>query len=367
MAKNIILHFSPELSLNQEGKHVRDGLSTVLHTGDNLWLSCDERTSIERLTQQQDSSFGAHKSFCLSDYLQLPDGTDSEIDIEGMGMANNYLWLVGSHSLKRKKPRKHDSIGKQMKRLAQVKSDPNRYLLARIPILQDAKTGDYTICKEGNDPDNPGKKLRAAQLSGGKNSNDLLDALKNDEHIAPFMQIPGKDNGFDIEGLATSGSRLYLGLRGPVLRGWAIVLEVELEDAEDGYLKLKQLTPERSYKKHFLHLKGKGIRELRIMGDDLYILAGPTMDLDGVIAVYRWRNAVKTAGETMVHTADLERLCEVPHGYGNESGKDKAEGLAVYDEHNLMVVFDSPTEVRKVGEHSVAADLINIYRAADNL
>ena len=75
MAKNITLHFNPELSLNAEGKHVRDGLSTVLHTDNNLWLSCDERTTIERLTQQPDGSFGAHTSFDLNDYLQLPDGT----------------------------------------------------------------------------------------------------------------------------------------------------------------------------------------------------------------------------------------------------------------------------------------------------
>jgi len=360
MAKKVTLHFNEDLSLNKKEKHVRDGLSTVLHTGDNLWLSCDERTTIERLTQQKDGSFGAHKSFCLSDYLQLPDGNNSEIDIEGMGMENNYLWLVGSHSLKRKKPRKHETIAKQMKRLAKVTADPNRYLIARVPIVQDKETGDYTICKECDDPDNPGKKLRAAQLKGSENSNQLMEVLQSDPHIGPYLSIPGKDNGFDIEGLATHNNRLYLGLRGPVLRGWAIVLEIELEDAEDGFLKLKQLTPERPYKKHFLHLKGKGIRELRIMGDNLYILAGPTMDLDGVIAVYRWRNAMQVKDEAMVHTADLERLCEVPHGYGSETGKDKAEGLAVYDDHNLMVVFDSPRDARKIGDHSVTADLIKV-------
>ncbi|NDK56783.1 DUF3616 domain-containing protein [Pontibacter fetidus] len=360
MANTITLNFDPVLSLNQGGKHVRDGLSTVLRTGNNLWLSCDERTTIERLTLQKDGSFGGHKSFCLSDYLQLPDHTNSEIDIEGMGMENNYLWLIGSHSLKRKKPRKDDSVAKQMKRLARVTSDPNRYLLARVPIVTDPETGNYTICKACGDPTNPTKKLRAAQLQGDKDGNELMDVLQKDEHIGPYISIPGKDNGFDIEGLATSGNKLYLGLRGPVLRGWAIVLELELEDAKDGFLKLKQLTPERPYKKHFLHLKGKGIRELRIMGDDMYILAGPTMDLDGVIAVYRWRNAVTGQNDSMVHTADLERLCEVPHGHGQESGKDKAEGLAIYDEHNLMVVFDSPTDARKVGAHSVTADIIKI-------
>ena len=31
--------------------------------------------------------------------------------------------------------------------------------------------------------------------------------------------IPSNDNGFDVEGLAVSGNRVFLGLRGPVLAG----------------------------------------------------------------------------------------------------------------------------------------------------
>ncbi len=46
------------------------------------------------------------------------------------------------------------------------------------------------------------------------------------------VPIPGKDNGFDIEGLAVREDRLLLGLRGPVLRGHAFVLELSLE--QDG-------------------------------------------------------------------------------------------------------------------------------------
>ena len=58
--------------------------------------------------------------------------------------------------------------------------------------------------------------------------NDLTEALRGDEHLGSFLAIPGKDNGFDIEGLAVAGERLFIGLRGPVLRGWAVILEVEL-------------------------------------------------------------------------------------------------------------------------------------------
>ncbi|WP_266203267.1 DUF3616 domain-containing protein [Pontibacter kalidii] len=358
MKKKVILQFDPRLSSNPEGKHVRDGLSAALCTGNNLWVSCDERTTIERLTRQSDGSYAQHQSFSLEDFIDLPAKGESEIDIEGMGIAGNYLWIMGSHSLKRSKPKRHQSTTKQMERLARVKSDPNRYLLARIPILQD-ESGNYTLHKEADDPEQPGHTLVAAQLHGDTHSSILTELLAQDEHIAPFMNIPGKDNGFDVEGLAIHGKRIFIGLRGPVLRGWAMVLEVEAEEDEEGKLHLRKLENGKPYKKHFLNLRGKGIRELRFFGEDLYLLAGPTMDLDGVIAIYRWPNAVGEP-EQMVHHNELHRLQEVPHGTGKDTSKDKAEGLAVLDEHHVLVVFDSPMDERKQGEDAVWADVLRV-------
>lgn len=43
---------------------------------------------------------------------------------------------------------------------------------------------------------------------------------------------------------------------------------------------------ETRYKKYFLDLGGIGLRELRLHGSDLLVLAGPTMNLGGTIAVY---------------------------------------------------------------------------------
>lgn len=338
---------------------MRDGLSTALQTGRNLLLSCDERTTIERLRLQPNGSYAQHQSFDLDELLDLPAKGASEIDIEGMGIAGQYLWVMGSHSLKRSKPKRKDPIQKQIKKLAKVKNDPNRYLLARIPILHDEETDDYVLHKEVENPDQPGQMLRAAQLRGDSHSSVLTELLAQDEHIAPFMNIPGKDNGFDVEGLAIHGNRIFIGLRGPVLRGWALVLEVEAEEDTEGELHLKELENGRRYKKHFLNLRGKGIRELRFFGKDIYLLAGPTMDLDGVIAIYRWPNAVGQQ-EQLLHNNELERLCEVPHGSGQNSGKDKAEGLAVLDEHHVLVVFDSPTDERKKGEEAVWADVLRL-------
>lgn len=54
------------------------------------------------------------------------------MDIEGMDSADNYLWLTGSHSTKRKKS-KGKGASKDLQRQATIKQDANRCLLTRIP------------------------------------------------------------------------------------------------------------------------------------------------------------------------------------------------------------------------------------------
>ncbi|SFQ60907.1 DUF3616 domain-containing protein [Hymenobacter arizonensis] len=354
------LHFNPKLSLNADKKHVRDGLSTTLLVGENLWVCCDERTTMERLRRTGPHEFGEHCSYQLTELLDLPAGEDIEIDIEGMAEAGHYLWLVGSHSLKRRKSNEEDAdVAKQIKRLAKVEADGNRYLLARIPLVLNKETGDYELHKKAPHPTQAGQTLTAAQLRGNDNANELLDLLAEDLHIKPFIQIPGKDNGFDIEGMAVNAQgQVFVGLRGPVLRGWAIVLELRLEEDKHGRLRLGKVegATETYYKKHFLALGGMGLRELRLRGHDLLLLAGPTMDLDGTIAVYCWSNATRQPTDSLIGDEKIQRLFDVPHGHGPTAGKDKAEGMALLDDRHVLIVFDSPTATRKTGKNQVVAD-----------
>ena len=360
------LHFNPKLSLNAEKKHVRDGLSSVLLTGDNLWLSCDERTTLERLRRTGAHEFGEHCSYQLADFLDLLADETVEIDIEGLAEANHYLWLVGSHSLKRKQPdEEDDNTAKQIAKLAKVKADPNRYLLARIPLLRNAATGNFELHKEAPHPTDANQTLRAAQLHGNGKTNELLDALAKDIHLKPFLGIPGKDNGLDIEGLAvTPAGQVFVGLRGPVLRGWALVLELRPEADKHGRLRLGPVpgATEKLYLKHFLDLGGMGLRELCLRGADLLVLAGPTMSLDGTIAVYCWPGATEQAADSLVGAHRLRRLFDVPHGHGPTAGQDKAEGMALLDDGHVLLTFDSPTDARKPAAHQVIADA---YRLPD--
>ena len=67
---------------------------------------------------------------------------------------------------------------------------------------------------------------RRSALVGAPGAETLVDVLRADPHLAPFVAIPARDNGLHVEGLAVGGDRLFVGLRGPVLRGWAVVLEL---------------------------------------------------------------------------------------------------------------------------------------------
>lgn len=333
-------------------------LSAAAFTPDgSLWLGSDEGITVERLSLIEPYIYGQHKSFSIGDFVELFNQED-EIDIEGMDYENNYLWLTGSHSTKRKKA-KGKNPQKDLDRLATIKAEPNRYLIARIPVIK----GE--LLKSGSLSDHSEQKLTAACLQKTKDENILIEALKDDCHLGPFLSfpLPSKENGFDIEGLAVHQDKIFLGFRGPVLRGWAIIVEIEVEEKEPGVLTLKEIGGEgKLYKKHFVNLNGLGVRELCLKGDDLIILAGPTMDLEGSLRIFRLKNALEHPSNSLSsqESGDLELLFNLPFNIG----ADHAEGLALFpclgEPDSLLVVYDSPDEARLIEPHSVYADVFRL-------
>jgi hypothetical protein len=225
-------------------------------------------------------------------------------------------------------------------------------VLLRIPVIVGAE-GLPNLVPSCPDPADGAKTITAGRLT------DLAAAIAEDEHLGPFAELPGKDNGLDIEGLAVTGDRIYLGLRGPVLRGWACILELRVEAAGG-------LTTGRALKlrgnpdplgKHFLDLGGLGVRDLMRDGDDLIVLAGPTMILDGPVLLLRWPGGAKADAAGLVRADELELIYELSHGDGN----DHAEGIATMTGPGgarLIVTYDSPADRRlRRGGAEVLADV----------
>lgn len=353
-ANAVRLEFAPD-SL------VQSNLSGAAFTGDWLWVAGDEACGLDRLRRldpigKETLRFGEVRDFPLADLLAMPGADEEEADLEGMAFADGYLWVVGSHGLKRKNAKPDRSHADNAKRLAKVALDGNRCLLACLPVEPDAN-GEPCLVKVAQDG------RRALSLKGDASSNLLTRALADDPHFGRYMGIPGKDNGFDIEGLAVDGSRLLLGLRGPVLRGWSAVLEISVETRGE-HLRLAPLDEQGTLiRKHFLQLDGLGVRDLHFSGDDLYILAGPTMVLNGDIRVFKWpgaRHVLASNQEPVRFESALTESVPLPHGRGINRAEalcDLPAALSGSKKH-WLVLYDAPGPERVEGSHTVFGDLL---------
>jgi hypothetical protein len=336
-------------------------LSALRLDGRCLWVAGDETATVERLVASADGAeYGDQTTYHLGDLVDLAGKPDEEADIEGIALSGSFLWAVGSHSLKRKKIKDKHEDAKAFARLATVQGEDNRQVLVRIPVARDEDGLPVPVRETGA----AGQRLTAAVL-GGSGDRSLRDLLADDEHLGPFVPIPSKDNGLDIEGIGVSAERVYVGLRGPVLRGWAVLLELSpyVDPEEPGRLRLRDTGEGQPYTKHLLDLGGLGIRDLCPHGDDMLVLAGPTMDLDGPVRLYRWVGGCTVEAPTVVRGDALVHEADLPYG----RGVDHAEGVDVLEPDRdgsvrVLVVYDSPAPERLGEDGSVVADVVRLPR-----
>lgn len=318
------------------GRGVNRDISCIAASDAAIFVACDETAAVEQLSRREDGNFGGHARIAMDDFFDLPEEPGGEMDIEGLAVDAGWLWITGSHSLKRDKPeREGHGAAESLERMTEIDRDPNRYFLARLPIASGGAC-DRLAASDGE--------RRAASIKLKKKKSKLMGWLEDDEHLGPFLGIPSKENGFDIEGLAASGDRIWLGLRGPVLREHAVVLEMWMKTTRKGHLKPRKLEDGRRFRKHFLDLKGLGVRDLLRDGHDLLVLAGTPLSSDGPARIYRWRNATSDTTGGVVDPARIVPVLELPY----RADQDHPEGIEFLhgDRRRLAVVYDSPSERR---------------------
>jgi Protein of unknown function (DUF3616) len=317
----------------------------------SLWIATDEHSQLLRLARSGDD-YVLKGVFPLEAFLDLSDGGKGEIDIEGLACDGHWLWVTGSHSRKLKMPPSAsasdlEAVPKSLK-LANAKTPASRRLLARIPLSDEGISQRVKLKKK--------EKLTAAMLPVVRGESELTEALKLDAHIGPFISagIPCKANGFDIEGLASVGGKIYLGLRGPVIDDWAMLLEIEPIAKSGGRLGLTPISSKGApYRKIFLKLDGLGIRDLTMHGDTLYILAGPSMSLDGPVRVYAIHKFAKAAQKKAI---TLEPILHLPFGWKT----DHPEAIVVVPgpkQDRLLVICDSPGDDRLKKSGAIRCEL----------
>ena len=186
-ANAVRLEFAP-------GCLVQSNLSGAAFTGDWLWVAGDEACSLSRLRRLEPVGpealrFGEPHEFPLADLLDLPGKADEEADLEGLAVVDGWLWLVGSHGLKRKNAKPDRGHTDNAKRLAKLALDGNRRLLACVPIELDGQ-GHPCLVRRAADG------RRALRLRGDAASNLLTQALADDPHFGPYMAIPRERQRF---------------------------------------------------------------------------------------------------------------------------------------------------------------------------
>lgn len=323
-------------------------LSGAVRIGSTLFIGSDEGVAIERLTPDGEgwACFGRSQ---LADCLGIE--ASEEADIEGLAEDDGWLWVLGSHAKTRPKLKKREDERLDLETYADLKDTRARCLLARLPLAPDAEAEQLL------EPVSLAGERRAQMLKRTKHGNALARALARDPLIGPFTRIPAKEGGVDLEGIAVAYPRVALGMRGPVIQTYAVLLEFELR--EKGATELKIDGP---IYKRMIDLEGLGIRDLKRLGNDLLILAGPTTALDGPCAVYRWRDWVgePPAHKHMVCLHRPERIIEL--GFGR--GDDHPEALAIIESdgaQQLLVICDSPASWRlDMNKRTVSCDLFEL-------
>jgi len=236
-------------------------------------------------------TLGADAKSKVYDLAELPHGdlavelpspkSKVEVDIEAVTTAGDRVFLTGSASLKRKKPKDGDHSSKRLEEIVPASGAGANF--SNYVYELSARAG------EGGFPE--------FVLAGAHDVRELLLALPL---VATFKDVPSKDNGLDVEGAVVHGGYFYFGLRGPVLRGRALVVRTRLDFTEPEVFTLD--------------LGGLGVRALSYIdgasGAGLYILAGPTLPREDLFELFRFTAGEKSPND--VQSADLALVATVP-------------------------------------------------------
>lgn len=276
-----------ELDYLEHSSELLENLSGCAANGPLLWTVSDEGRTIACL-ERHDSNYSLTGSIKIDHWVsEIPGEKGDELDLESLDFASGFLWVCGAHCKVRRKPQTDELLN------SEIRERKSRRLLARIAFESDGRTPTRV---------------------------DLRKVLEEDLFLSPYRELPTKENGIDIEGMAVIDDRIFVGLRGPLVGGFAVVFELYLDDR----FRIASL------KRHFLKLDGLAVRELARVNASLLVIAGPVGESQGPFALYRW-NPEMDAAPTKVFAWGV--VAEKPEGMCITSieGKD-----------GLLVLYDSP-------------------------
>lgn len=297
-----------------EGVFAPEDISGIAQYGYLLALGSDEAVGekgrsnyLQLLVSPKQDVYKLHSHHLL---LEGSKEEGEELDIEGIAAEGKYLYVVGSHSSKRPRLKAKYSHEKNHKRLtaAAIKDERGRDWLFRVKLN---KAGDEADIERVS----------------------LRDVIKNNPVLAPFADLPSKENGVDIEGVAAEKGQVYIGFRGPVLRdNYVPIMQFSFDKPED-------------YQMRFVQLGGRGIRDMTRVRDGFLLIAGAVGDADMSYQLYFWD------GVDMVESKDHKAGKLVLLGEIETPKGGKAEGITVVNEgayYDALIAFDGIQDLQQI-------------------
>jgi hypothetical protein len=231
-----------------------------------------------------------------------------EMDIEGIAIENRTIFIVGSHSSKRGRIKTNKSYKKNRKKFRDknIEDEINRDKLFRLEV--DAQLNPVNV-----------------------ESISLRKLIQDHKVLKTYSEIPSKENGIDIEGIAADDGWLYIGFRGPVFRdNYVPVLKLRFDD------------PGNTSKLLYVNLGGGGIRDMVKISDGFLILSGPVGDGPGPYQLHHWdgKDLIPGKNREPKEMGKIKLLGEIDVPKGG-----KAEGITVLSEneggiYEFVIVYD---------------------------
>jgi hypothetical protein len=248
----------------------------------------DEDQNIIHILEKKGATLQIRNSILLSN--------GKEMDIEGIEVNQRDIYVMGSHSLGRSTIKPTRQYQKNRKKFQQKK-------------IKSTNSSDWLY------------RLRLNALGEliSKDRVSLRALINRDPILKAFSQIPGKENGVDMEALAVKNDWLYIGFRGPVFRGNYVPV-----------LKFRFASPQMHYELLFIKLAGRGIRGMTSVSDGFLLLSGPIGDGDASQQVIHWNGLDMVPGKNRKNK-QMGKLQSL--GTLNLPTGGKAEGILVTEEN----------------------------------
>lgn len=254
-------------------------VSGIAFAGSFVLLVSDESARVEVLRRDGDGITA------VGHIVLDPEG--DELDLEAISADGDRVYVVGSHARVRPKLKKADTYDDVRKKMTKIARGRDRDVLFRFRLTADGTATDIE-------------------------QSSLRPAIERSKLLAPFADLPGKENGVDVEGLVARDGRLFVGFRGPVLRdNYVPVLSIKFGKSKGDVL--------------FLNLGGRGVLSMSGVSDGFLILAGPVGDGPGSFQLYHWN------GHDCLPGADPQGVCDLRGEFATDP-EHKPEGIALLRE-----------------------------------